>query len=124
MINEKLKRDYGVTEVNPLPSSNYHDHERIEYIQWGELKQYAKDGHTITCERVRFVTDLYCPFWELSYCHMRISGKEHKGIRYRIADTPFYQVPKRGMKKKLYDILKKEGIFIKGFFDNLSLLYP
>lgn len=111
-INEKLLNNYGVVEINPLSNPDYHYEER-EYIDWSELKN--KKG--ICAERIRFVTDNGFPFFDLSYCHIIINNK-----KYMVTNTPFEQISKNNFKSNLYKILKKDNVYIKGFFENISYL--
>lgn len=108
-----MLNNYGVLETNPLLRTNYHE-EMIEDISWDELKE-KKD---ICAERIRFVTDNNFPFWDLSYFHIRINN-----VKYRVLNSPFEQVSKKNFKSTLYNILKKENIYIRNFFQSISQLY-
>jgi hypothetical protein len=111
LINEELKKEYGVIEVNSIPDG-YHE-EEIEEISWEELK--GKKG--ILAERLRLVSDPGYPTWDCSYFHVKISG-----VKYRVLNHPFGDLKKRGLNKQIFDILQKEKIFVKGIFDCISTL--
>lgn len=112
LINEELKRKYGVIEINSLPRENYHE-EEIEDIDWEQLKTFKN----VQMERIRFVTDIGFPLYDCSYFHVTIDGK-----KYDVLNHPFSQVSKKQFKATLYNILQKENIFINGFFDRISIL--
>lgn len=112
-INQDLYNNYGAIETNPIPSSDYHNIES-EDISWDELRTFKN----VIAERTRFVTNSGFPFWDLSYFHVRIDG-----VRYRVSNCPFDQIPKKNFKSNLYNILKEENIFIKNFFESISQLY-
>lgn len=107
MINQ-----YGVSETNPLPEG-YHNIDR-EAIEFDELQ--ASDH--IQLDRLRLVTDSGFPMYDISYVHLNVNGKP-VDVTFSF---PVSQLNKRTYKKELYDICKKQGIFIKGLFDNISIL--
>lgn len=111
LLNEELKRNYGVTEINPL-SEGYHD-EELQYISYHSLK-----NKKVINERLRLVTDSGYPYYDLSYWHVRIDGK-----RYEVVGSPLAQIPKRTAKTYIYNCLKKDGIFVKDIFGSISTLY-
>jgi len=119
LLNEKLKKEYGAIEYNAI-TENYHN-EEIRHIHFDEVLEKASEGEKIISERLRFVTDSYHPYYDLSYWHVRI-----KGTRYRVYDSPFEQIIKKGgLKRNIYKIVKEkfDGVFISNLFDNISVLY-
>jgi hypothetical protein len=112
LINEDLKRNYGVVETNPISGPEYHE-EEYEDISWEELK--GKKG--IEADRLRLVSDPGFPTWDCSYFYIRIDGK-----KYYVLGHPFGELKKRGINKQIYDILKEEKVYIKNIFDRISTL--
>jgi len=114
LLNEELKREYGVIEYNKIPKG-YHDIER-DFICWDEIEKTDK----VKAERIRFVTDRGFPMLDLSYCHLFINGK-----RYNVTGCPFTQISKKNWKSDLIRILKEEGIYIKDLFNPeiISILF-
>jgi hypothetical protein len=111
LLNESLKRNYGVIEINPV-TPGYHE-EEYEDITWEELK--GKKG--VKADRLRFVSDPGFPFWDCSYFFVRIDG-----VKYRVSGHPFEQLPKRGLKTKIYNTLKEDNVFIDGIFKYISTI--
>lgn len=103
-------------EVNPV-GRDYHD-EDLDFMNWDDFKDIVANGsQTFEILRIRFITDSGFPFYDLSYFHVRIDGKKTE-----ILDSPFSQVNKKFFKNKLYEILKKEGVYLPNFFSRVSTL--
>lgn len=103
-------------EVNPV-GKNYHD-EDLEYMNWDDFKDVLKSGcQKFEILRIRFITDSGFPLYDLSYFHVRIDG-----VKTEILDSPFTQISKKHFKSSLYNILKKQNVFIPNFFNHISTL--
>lgn len=91
---------YGTTETNGLVDGPaYHEIER-ESVDWTE------PGLKIT--RLRLLTDVDCPFYDVSYCHGVLDGKPV------VVLLPFHQVPVRFATAYLIAQAKEAGVFAKG----------
>jgi hypothetical protein len=111
--NETIDRNmYGAVELNGLVDGLSYHRERgfCPTVGW------ETPGLKIT--RLRLVSDPGFPFWDVSYCHGTLDGKNVN------VGLPFFQLPKRGMRKAIVDFAKKEGLFAKGMgiLDNISTL--
>jgi hypothetical protein len=69
--------------------------------------------------RLRLVSDPSFPFWDVSYCW----GELKTGERVRV-NTPFFQLPKKQMRRHIVEAAKRDGVHAKnlGIFDALSTL--
>lgn len=94
-------------ELNPA-SAGYHDEDCKRTVVWTER------GLRIT--RLRLVSSPGFPAWDVSYCHGILGGER---VRVRL---PFSQLPKRGLKRALYDQANATGHYIEGLFDAISTL--
>lgn len=74
----------------------------------------------IKITRLRLLTDVGCPFWDVSYCH----GELPDGTKVNV-DLPFSQLPRRNMKKFIIEAAKADGVYAKGtgIFDEISALW-
>lgn len=93
--------NYGVYETNPIPSPDFHKHERVDV--------YWTDPRLDKVTRLRLLSDPGFPFWDVSYCY----GVLKDGTLARV-QLPFGQIPKRGFKRFLVEEAKKEGVYAKG----------
>jgi len=98
-----------VYETNPV-GPNYHDSiNRDEEIYWTD-KRLQK------IVRVRLLSDPGLPFWDISYCHGRLSDG-----RLVPVCLPFHQLPKKGLFRSIVNHAKKDNVYAKGlgFFSDL-----
>lgn len=123
LTGERIHKGYGgVEETNPLPYQNYHE-EDIEYISLGELKDMYNEGKKIKAIRLRLVSDVGYPSWDMSYFHVSVDG-----VKYGITDTTtdngnsLSSIPKKYSKKHIYKWVKDSGIFIQDLFGSISTL--
>lgn len=106
------RKDVG--ETNRLVDGlSYH---KDRYNQEGgvETVYWTIEGLEIT--RLRLISDPGYSMWEVSYCHGILNGK-HVDV-----NLPFSKLPKRNMKKALYNEANRTGCFIKGLFSSISTL--
>lgn len=93
-----------IIETNGLVDGiAYHSQER-EDVYFDEIT--SKDS--VVLERLRMVTDSYCPFYDISYIHVIYNGKQAELLNF-----PTMQLNKRGWKKELVKICQDQKIFIK-----------
>ena len=59
--------------------------------------------------RLRLVSDVGFPFWDVSYCW----GERQDGHPCRVI-LPFDQVPKRGGSRFIVEEAKRDGVYAKG----------
>lgn len=100
---------YGVNEVNPIT-----DAQKARMSQIKRKVCWTTKGLEIT--RLRLLSDQGFPFWDVSYCVGSI-GDEMVDVA-----LPFSQLPKKNMKKALFDEAKATGTFINGLFSSISSL--
>lgn len=105
---------YGAIERNGLANGQAYHSERHEQEGGIETVDWTERGLMIT--RLRLLSDPGFPAWDVSYCHGLLNG------RHVDVELPFDQLPKRGMRKALYQHAKKSGCFIRGLFENISTL--
>lgn len=81
-----------------------------------ETVDWSTPGLRVT--RFRLLSDPGLPWWDVSYCHGRLNGKDVD------VELPFSQLPKRGWRAEVVRLAKKEGIYAKGLgiLDNVSTL--
>lgn len=110
------RRDIG--ESNGLANASaYHDHvtRRIkEKVRWD-------DPRLARITRLRLLSDPGFPFWDISYCHGELRNGEPVDV---MIPTPTGQLPKKGMRKHLVELAKRDGVYAKGLgvFDAISTL--
>jgi hypothetical protein len=96
-------------ETNPLPEG-FHDEGWTRTVDWSEK------GLQVT--RLRLISDLGFPFWDVSYCFGMIGSEKVK------VSLPFNQLSKFGWKGEIISYAKRQGIYAKGLgiLDNVSTL--
>lgn len=106
-----LEPNHGVSEINPIPSKNYHDGFRdAPFVDW------TTPGLKIT--RLRMVSDPGFPFWDITYCHGRLNNENV------IVNLPFSELPKRNREQTILKHARRDKVFAKGLgiFDAISSL--
>jgi hypothetical protein len=100
---------YGVNETNPLPQG-FHDE------GWSRTVDWTEKGLRVT--RLRLISDIGFPFWDVSYC-FGVIGTE----KVRVA-LPFSQLPRRGTVRAIVQHAQRDGVFARGLgiLDNISTL--
>lgn len=88
---------------------------------WEAVRQAILDGQDVRCERFRWLGDYIGGgevIMDLSYLYVSIDGE-----RYRIGGFPETQFfgRRRYFKRWLCGVLKKEGVFLRDAFTNLSI---
>lgn len=106
------RNTYGAIETNGLINGpEYHEQER-ETVDWTEPGLYIT--------RLRLLTDRGFPYYDVSYCHGVLKGKQV------IVTLPFHQIPKHKPLMFLLYRAKAAGVFAKrlGILDqgNWSIL--
>lgn len=84
------------------------------HSQFNEAPTVYWDAKGLKITRFRILTDPGFPAWDVSYCHGRLNGKPVN------VDLPFAQMPKRGWKRYVVEMAKKDGVYAKG----LGILDP
>lgn len=103
-----------VGESNGLVDGiGYHDAFNANYagrVEWGT------PGLKVT--RLRLLSDPGFPFWDVSYCHGTLDGKNVR------VELPFSQLPKRGFRRAIVQAAIKDGVHAKsiGVLDAISTL--
>jgi hypothetical protein len=97
--------NYGVNETNGLVNGTEY-HEQFDYNNAGEV-DWTEPGLKVT--RLRLLSDPGFPYWDVSYCH----GKLSTGENVRVS-LPFDQIPKKNITGFIIDQAKKEKVFAKG----------
>lgn len=105
----KTANFFDTMETNPiLDTQKYHQVQREIWVNW--------DAEGVAITRLRLLSDPGFPLWDVSYCH----GTQH-GIPVNVT-LPFSQLPKKNMKRWLYQQAKKTGKYIPGLFNSISTL--
>lgn len=103
-LHDRLARDYGVHEDNPLIDGQaYHAVER-ESVQ-------LTDPRLAKVTRLRLLSDRGLPFWDISYTHGVL--KDGTPVRIEWPEGGFHP-SKRELKRSIVNECKKHGIFAKG----------
>jgi len=103
-----------MVEINGLENpTEYHKnvtHSIERTVDW------TTKGLKIT--RLRLVSDIGFPVWDVSYCHGFIGDEP---VRVRL---PFGHLPKKGMSTAIIEAAKKDGVYAKGLgvFDAISTI--
>jgi hypothetical protein len=100
---------YGAQEVNTLSEA-----QRATQGSATKSVNWTTKGLCIT--RLRLLSDVGFPVWDVSYCYGELNGETVK------VNLPFYQLPKYNMRKALFDEAKATGVFIRGLFNSISTL--
>lgn len=100
-------------ETAPLLSASYHHVDRSLRVDWA-------DPELAKITRLRLLTDVGFPSWDVSYCH----GVMRDGTACTVL-LPFDQLPRRGMKAAIIEHAKRDKVYAKGLgiFDALSQLW-
>lgn len=102
----------NVGEFNGLVDGNaYHNARRENH---GGSVCWTTPGLEVT--RLRLLSDPGYPEWDVSYCHGMLNGQHVDVI------LPFSTLPKKFMKKALYEEARRSGKFINGLFGAISTL--
>lgn len=103
------RNTYGAIELNGLEDgASYHNNRNPD----GERVYWTEPGLRVT--RLRLITDPGFPFWDVSYCHGTVNGREVD------VDLPFSQLPRRGMKRAIVEYAKADKVYAAG----LGILDP
>jgi hypothetical protein len=106
------RKDVG--ETNGLVDGlSYH---KDRYSQEGGVETVCWTTAGLEITRLRLISDPGYPMWDVSYCHGILNG------RHVDVELPFSELPKRNMKKALYNEANRTGCFIKGLFSSISTL--
>ena len=107
--------EYGYHEVGGLKNGQAYHSDRHKdgppsTVDWTEPGLYIT--------RLRLVSDLGHPVWDVSYCHGILEG------RHVDVCLPFSELPKKATKAAIVDWAKKEGFYAAstGILDNISTL--
>lgn len=115
--SDRLARDYGVQEENPLWMSEA-THENVDYNEYVTLG----DPRLTRIVRLRLLTDPGSPFFDISYCY----GQLKDGRYVRLSGAP-QSISRRNPKGDLLAWAKEEKAYAKGLglLDraNWSILY-
>ena len=71
-----------------------------------ETVDWTTPGLKVT--RLRLVSDPGFPFWDVSYCHGVLNGKDVD------VQLPFGQLPKRGLSRAIVEAAKADGVYARG----------
>jgi hypothetical protein len=106
------RKDVG--ESNGLVDGlSYH---KDRHSQEGGIETVCWTTEGLEITRLRLISDPGYPMWDVSYCHGMLNG------RHVDVELPFSELPKRNMKKVLYNEAKSTGCYIKGLFSSISTL--
>ena len=98
---------YGAIETNGLVNGlAYHKHFAETEHPTSPLVDWTAKGLKIT--RLRLLTDIGCPFWDVSYCY-----GTYEGYSVRV-QLPFNQLARRNLAKQIISYAKADGVFAKG----------
>lgn len=102
---------YGVQETNPIPPG-YHSVDRSTLVDW-------TDQRLARITRLRLVSDIGYPVWDVSYCH----GVLQDGTECTV-QVPFSQLPKHRKLRAIVNYAIADGVNAKklGIFDAISTL--
>lgn len=101
---------YGVSETNGVDSTYHNNLDFKGKVSW--------TARNLKVTRLRLLSDPGFPYWDVSYCHGKIAGKDVR------VELPFHQLPKNGYKKAIVAYAKKDGVYAKGIgiLDAISTL--
>ena len=120
LLNEELKKNYGVTELNPIDRGMQDEFLRcgdIPSVGWGDPRL----SHIV---RFRLLVDRSYPghsFADVSYCWGRLKNGDPCNV-----SLPFYQIPNfRKWKTFIISEARSCKVYAKGLriFENASILY-
>ena len=100
----------SVGETNGLLDGHKYHSEFTAQIQ----RQVPWTAKGLKITRLRLLSDLGFPFWDVSYCHGVLNGEPVEVM------LPFDQLPKRGRNKAIVNHAIKDGVYAKG----LGILSP
>ena len=109
-LNTRLYQETGVYETNGLKDSNYHNIERIDIA----IEEITKSDK-VSLERLRMVTDVGFPFYDISYIHITYNGKPANLIMNQM------QLNKRTWKSDLIQICKNHKVFIEDIVNPMKV---
>jgi len=102
--NIELARNYnGAFETNSLGDTGIrHEDTTDETLDWTDpdLKEII---------RIRLLSDVGFPFWDVSYVLGRTTTGEQVHVR-----VPFAQLPKKGYLQAMVEHAKRDGVYLKG----------
>jgi hypothetical protein len=100
----------NVNEVNGLVNGQeYHSNFTSKITK---IVPWNTKGLKVT--RLRLLSDVGLPFWDVSYCHGILNGEPVE------VQLPFDQLPKRNKLNAIVNYAKKDGVYAKG----LGILNP
>lgn len=90
-------------------------HDSVDYTEYVTLD----DPRLVSIDRLRLLTDRYCPFYDISYCWGTLRDGRH--VRLTLDD---HQLPKPNYKGRLIELARAAGVNAKrlGLLDNVSIL--
>lgn len=108
-LTEQMTRGaYGICEQNP--SSLEETNARLDQLEAdGDLDLELSDPNLAGITRLRMVSDPGFPYWDVSYCF----GVTKDGKTCRVS-LPEFQFPKRGLKRAIVEMCKREKVYAKG----------
>lgn len=105
-------RSYGVQTNEYLGSAEIKSlHEEVDH----NIVVRLADPQLVKIVRLKLLTDRGCPFYDVSYCYGRLA--DGRLVRVDIGD---YQLPKRGLTRRLVQLAKDA----KRYGKELGLLDP
>lgn len=109
---------YGTIETNGLVNAGqYHaDNDANEHPDFPNGCYWSEPGLKVT--RLRLLTDIGFPFWDVSYCDGELDGKYVRVL------LPFGQLKRRNIAAQIIEYAKADKVFAKGLgiLDCLSTL--
>lgn len=103
---------YGARETNGLEEGAAYHYNRhpVDTVSW------TTPGLHVT--RLRLVSDPGFPWWDVSYCHGTLDGKDVD------VQLPFGQLPKKGLSRAIVEYAKQDGVYAVrlGILDAISTL--
>lgn len=99
-----------VGEINGLENAqDYHNN-----VTYKITKQVPWNTKGLKVTRLRLLSDIGFPYWDVSYCHGILDGEPVDVI------LPFDALPKKGMNAEIVRYAIKDNVFAKG----LGILDP
>lgn len=104
MSDQMIRGAYGNLESNGWSGDQVQ-----EWLSTIEDTVELDDPRLARINRLRLLSDVGFPFWDVSYCY----GTLKDGTRVRV-NLPVYQFSKRALKKELLDMCREAGVYGKG----------
>ena len=123
-MNEIYTNTNGVQELFPLASPNDDDY---NVMCFDEIENCIKEKKKVVASRLRFVTNIGTPFYDLSYFQIYVDS-----VKYNVEHLPFEQIPKstkranyNDLKRNLYKVIKlldSPFPYIENIFESISFI--